>query len=159
MKFLTEQKIHYLKQFGFRKKFSTAHAIINLIDSIKNTVDKNKFTFGVFIDFKKAFDTVDHEILLKSCGIMEQEEQLMTGLNPISRTECNTFQLRQISYNSIAVERVLFEFGLKNLFNNRLAFPPLYHDLGKTKLIFWSTGKTAKKGSVSEQNKNNSIYS
>ena len=71
MKFLTEQKIHYLKQFGLRKKFSTAHAIINLIDSIKNAVDKNKFTFGVFIDFKKAFDTVDHEILLKCCGIME----------------------------------------------------------------------------------------
>ena len=83
----------------------------------------------------------------------------MTGLNPISRTECNTFQLRQISYNSIAAQRVLFEFGLKKLFNNRLAFPPLYHDLDKTKLIFWSTGKTAKKGSVSEQNKNNSIYS
>ena len=34
MKFLTEQKILYLKQFGFRKNFSTAHAIINLIDSI-----------------------------------------------------------------------------------------------------------------------------
>ena len=65
MKFLTEQKILYLKQFGFRKNFSTAHAIINLIDSIENAFDKNNFACGVFIDPKKAFDTVDHEILLK----------------------------------------------------------------------------------------------
>ena len=65
MKFLTEQKILYLKQFDFRKNFSTAHAIINLIDSIENAFDQNKFACGVFIDLKKAFDTVDHEILLK----------------------------------------------------------------------------------------------
>ena len=65
MKFLTEQKILYLKQFGFRKNFSTAHAIINLIDSIENAFDQNEFACGVFIDLKKAFDTADHEILLK----------------------------------------------------------------------------------------------
>ena len=64
MEFLTEHKILYLKQFGFRKNITTAHAIINLIDNIKNAFDQNKFTCGV-IDFKKAFDTVDHEILLK----------------------------------------------------------------------------------------------
>ena len=65
MKFLTGQKILYLKQFGFKKNFSTANPIINLIDSIKNAFDQNKFACGVFIDLKKAFDTVDHEILLK----------------------------------------------------------------------------------------------
>ena len=65
MKFLTEQKILYLKEFGFRKSFSTVHAIINLIVSIKNAFNKNKFVCGVSIDLKKAFDTVDHEILLK----------------------------------------------------------------------------------------------
>ena len=43
MKFLTEQKILYLKQFGFRKNFSTAPANINLIDSIKNAFETNKF--------------------------------------------------------------------------------------------------------------------
>ena len=64
MEFLTEHKILYLKQFGFRKNITTAHAIINLIDNIINAFDQNKFTCRV-IDFKKAFDTVDHEILLK----------------------------------------------------------------------------------------------
>ena len=65
MKFLTEQKILYLKQFGFRKNFSTPHAIINLVDSIENAFDKNKFACRVLIYLKKTFDTVDHEILLK----------------------------------------------------------------------------------------------
>ena len=65
MKFLTEQKILYLKQFGFRKNFSTAHPIINLIDNIENAFGQNKFACRVFIDLKKAFDKVDHEILLK----------------------------------------------------------------------------------------------
>ena len=61
IKFLTEQKILYRKEFGFEKNFSTAHAIMNLIDSIKNVLDKSKFVCSVFIDLKK----VDHEILLK----------------------------------------------------------------------------------------------
>ena len=60
MKFLTEQKNLYCKQFGFRSKFSTAHVIINHIDSFKNAFDKNKFSCGVFIGIKKAFDTVGH---------------------------------------------------------------------------------------------------
>ena len=63
MKFLTEQKIIYLKQFGFRKNFSTAHAIITFIDSIENAFDKNKFACGFFIALKKTFNSVDHEIL------------------------------------------------------------------------------------------------
>ena len=54
MKFLTAQKILYLKQFVFRKNIFTANAIIRLIDSIKNAIDKNKFACGVYIDFKKA---------------------------------------------------------------------------------------------------------
>ena len=47
------------------KNFSTAHAIINLIDSIENAIDQNKFAWGAFIDLKKAVDTVDNEIFFK----------------------------------------------------------------------------------------------
>ena len=64
MKSLTEQKILYLKHCGFRKNSSTAHVLINFTDSIKNAFDKNKFVCSVF-NLKKAFDTVDHKILLK----------------------------------------------------------------------------------------------
>ena len=59
------KKYLYLKQFGFRKNFSTAYAIISFIDSIENAFGKNKFACGFFIDLKKVFGITDHEILLK----------------------------------------------------------------------------------------------
>ena len=62
---MNEQKIIYCKQYGFHKGFSTAHAIINLIDNIESAIDNKQFVYGVFIDLQKAFDTVDHNILLE----------------------------------------------------------------------------------------------
>ena len=65
MEFLNEQKILYCKQYGFRKGFATAHAIISLIDNIESAIDNKKFVCAVFIDLQKEFDTVDHNILLE----------------------------------------------------------------------------------------------
>ena len=59
MQFLDEEKILYCKQYGFCKGFSTAHAIINLIDNIESAIDNKQFICGVFIDLQKAFDAVD----------------------------------------------------------------------------------------------------
>ena len=63
--FLEQQDVLYDKQFGFRKKNSTIYALIEMIEKIKETIDNGKFGCGIFIDLKKAFDTVNHEILLK----------------------------------------------------------------------------------------------
>ena len=52
------------KQFGFREKHSTYMALINLVDKISTELDKNNSTVGIFIDLSKAFDTINHEILL-----------------------------------------------------------------------------------------------
>ena len=56
--------IDNLIQFGFQPKYSTTHALINLTESIRQSLDEGRFGFGIFVDLQKAFDTVDHKILL-----------------------------------------------------------------------------------------------
>ena len=54
----------YLLQFGFRKNHSTSLALIDLYEKISLALDRNEHAVGVFLDLSKAFDTVDHNILL-----------------------------------------------------------------------------------------------
>ena len=63
--FLETHNIFSDLQFGFRKKHSTNHALLNIFESIKEKLDKKLFSCGVFIDLEKAFDTVNHKILVK----------------------------------------------------------------------------------------------
>ena len=64
-KFLDRNGSIHENQFGFRKGHSTNRAIITLIDKITKSVDNGDIAINIFIDLKKAFDTVSHEILLK----------------------------------------------------------------------------------------------
>ena len=64
-KHLKEKDILYKKQFGFQQKHSTEHAILQLIDQVSNSFERNQFTLGIFINLSNAFDTVDHKIKIK----------------------------------------------------------------------------------------------
>ena len=64
-KYLTENNLLYCKQFGFQKGHSPEHTVLQFIEQINQSFEKNEFTLGVFVDLSKAFDTVDHQILLK----------------------------------------------------------------------------------------------
>ena len=64
LKFISLHNILYKYQFGFREGYSTNMALIALIDKILEAIDSGEMVIGVLLDFKKAFDTVNHSVLL-----------------------------------------------------------------------------------------------
>ena len=55
----------FQNQFGFRKNNSTTFALHEITEKIKETISNKKYGCGIFIDLRKAFDTVNHEISLR----------------------------------------------------------------------------------------------
>ena len=62
--FITKFNIFNHHQYGFRQHYSTYMAVLELINNIYQGFENNEFTVGIFVDLKKAFDTVNHSILL-----------------------------------------------------------------------------------------------
>ena len=69
--FLKKCNVLHQNQFGFRKNNSTIYALTQITEMIKVSIDSGKYGCGIFIDLRKAFDTINHKIL--SLNIMVSE--------------------------------------------------------------------------------------
>ena len=63
-KFFSDNNLIYPLQFGFRQKYSAVHALISLTENIRKSLDEGNIGCDIFVDLQKAFNTVEHDIIL-----------------------------------------------------------------------------------------------
>ena len=78
--FLSANELLTPNQFGFRSKLSTITALAHFTDHILQSLDNGGFTAAVFLDLSKAFDTVDHVLLVQNSRPLELVLKLWSGL-------------------------------------------------------------------------------
>ena len=61
-KYFTDNKTSHLQQFSFPKGRSREHANVQFVDRVYESFENNNYTVGIFLDLRKAFDTVDHTL-------------------------------------------------------------------------------------------------
>ena len=125
--YLNDNNVLFQKQFDCRKGHSTDHALIKLIDSIYDSFNQNKYTLGVFIDLSKAFDTVDHNILidkLNSYGVKNNSPKwfssyLSNRKQFIQAGAMKTFSLDILKINGTYLKlKFIFDFTINYIPDN-----------------------------------------
>ena len=74
-KFLKENVLLHPRQYGFQHSSSTVHALLIFCDDILENMDNSKVTRACYLDLKKAFDTVEHSILLRKLAAHGVDEK------------------------------------------------------------------------------------
>jgi hypothetical protein len=78
IEFLDRHDILYKHQYGFRARHSTSQPLLHFTDKIFNALNENKINISIFIDLKKAFETVNFDILLSKMhhyGVRNTEQK------------------------------------------------------------------------------------
>ena len=105
--FLKKHDILYELQFGFRAKHSTTQALISITEKIRSALDSGNVTCGIFIDLQKAFDTVDHMLLLQKLehyGIRDNANKWFKSYL--------TNRKQFVSINGFQSDEALMQFGV-----------------------------------------------
>ena len=89
---MEKHEILYEFQLGFRKGHSTSQAIAEIADNLRKAIDDNLYSCGVFLDISKAFDTVNHAILLQKMERMGYGVFPSNFLQAILQTDSSTFR-------------------------------------------------------------------
>ena len=105
--FLDKYNILFDYQFGFRSNHSTNHALISITEKIRASLDEDKVACGIFIDLQKAFDTVNHDILLKKL-----EHYGFRGIINKWLRSYLTDRFQQVSINGITSNSLKMKHGV-----------------------------------------------
>jgi len=136
--FLEENEILCKNQFGFRTAHSTVHPMMLLLNKLTSALNEKKHSLIIFCDLKKAFDTCDHEILLKkmyNIGIRNNEllwfknylkdRRQYVVINDIPSSLCNV--LKGVPQGSI-LGPILFLIYINDLPKCSMLFSLLFAD-------------------------------
>ena len=83
--YFTTNSLFCENQFGFRKGRSTEDAVLTFHDRIKQMLDNRQTPFAVFLDLSKAFDTIDHDLLLRKLTFYGFTNSALTLMNSYLR--------------------------------------------------------------------------
>ena len=109
LRFLNNHNILSDNQYGFRKHHSmaSAYALTCLYDKISSAIDNKESTVGIFIDLSKAFDSVDHNILISK---LEHYSVRGTSLRGFESYLSNRQQY--VEFNGVSLESCEIKCGV-----------------------------------------------
>ena len=129
-----KKTISILLEFRFRKNYYLRYALIQLTVLITESPDKGKFVCGVFMDLQKAFDTVDHNILLSELdhySICNRKQYVS-----VNSFKSNTFMLTcGVPQSSVLVGSLLFLMYINDLYNS-IKFCQVHHFADNTSFLY-----------------------
>ena len=105
--FLNKYNCLYRKQFGFQNYHSTNHALITITETVRDALDRDEYSCGVFLDFQKAFETVNHQIL--TCKLNHYD---VTGLSLDWFTSYLTNRQKKASIKGIFSDSLIVSYGV-----------------------------------------------